>query len=310
LTSKLRQRSAEWHAARRSLITSTDIPIILGLSPYKAEGQLAREKSGEAEDQPPNLAMRIGQAMEPVIQAEYELMTGKHLTRYRGLVVSKRIPWAAASPDCRRSGERYLVELKDTRARRWDSGELPRDVEAQVQWQLGCTGFPEADVAALRWSNLELFHVAYDADMFDGLVVIAEDFRTRMAAGGPFSENKESLRRRFPNDDGEEIVADAATSKLVGVLLALKTQAKTTEDAIEAVENQIKQHMATAARMQGTGWHISWKRGKDITEVNYRNIAEGVLNALDDGPREAILSLNTTVRAGVRPFRVTEEKSQ
>ena len=42
----LEQGSAEWLAARRQMVTSTDLPVIMGLSPYKSEATLAREKLG------------------------------------------------------------------------------------------------------------------------------------------------------------------------------------------------------------------------------------------------------------------------
>ncbi len=305
---QLRQRSPEWREARRSLITSTDIPIILGESPYKSEGQLAREKLGQVPEDPPNLAMAIGQAMEPVIAAEYERMTGQPLTRYKGIVIHPKIKWAAASPDCRRTGQRYLVELKDTRARRWASGDLPRDVEAQVQWQLGCTGFPEADVAALKWGTLELHHLNYDPDLFAGLVVIAEDFRARMAAGGPFSENAASIRSKWPQDDGTEMTADEELQRLVDQLIAVRRMGKADEQRIDQLETDIKNRMATATRLNGSGWRITWKRSKDAAEVNWRNIAEGFLGAMEPQLQEPILSLNTTVKAGSRRFLITEDK--
>lgn len=307
-TAGLRQRSPEWREARRHLITATDIPIILGISTYKAEGQLAREKSGELPEQESNLFMEIGQAMEPVIAAEYERQTGHKLTRFTGLVTHATLPWAAASPDARRKGKRYLVELKDTRARRWQSGELPRDVEAQVQWQLGCTGFPEADVAALRWATLEMHHVTYDQNTFDGLVVIAEDFRRRMVEGGPFQENRDSIKSRWSADDGTTIKADAELAKWVDELLMLRQLATANEKAVDELETRIKNHIATATRVDGPGWHITWKRSKQSEEVNYKNIAEGMLNAISPNAREALLNLNTTVKDGARPFRLVIDK--
>jgi predicted phage-related endonuclease len=53
----IRQGTDEWLEARRSLVTATDIPVLLGLSPYKCEADLADEKAGKAQE-PPSLRMR------------------------------------------------------------------------------------------------------------------------------------------------------------------------------------------------------------------------------------------------------------
>src|SRR5215831_19052370 len=148
-----KQGTDEWRELRRSLITSTDIPVILGVSPYMAEGQLARQKLGLEQPDPTNLPMKVGTALEPVIRDEYEQRTGVKLRRYHGIVFHPTIAWAAASPDWRRAGERYLVEGKTSQSSRWDGKDVPQDVEAQVRWAMGCTGFEVSDVAALMYGR-------------------------------------------------------------------------------------------------------------------------------------------------------------
>src|SRR5688572_16921363 len=59
----LTQGSQEWLDARRSLVTATDIGVLLGLSPYKCEADLADEKRGLAPDAESNIRMRIGLAL-------------------------------------------------------------------------------------------------------------------------------------------------------------------------------------------------------------------------------------------------------
>jgi putative phage-type endonuclease len=102
----VRQGSPEWLAARRSLITATDIAVLMGDSPWKSEADLADEKRGLAPDQEPTLRMRTGLAMEPLIAAEYGRTTGRRLRRFHGLVVHPGIGWAAASPDYRVVGQK------------------------------------------------------------------------------------------------------------------------------------------------------------------------------------------------------------
>lgn len=335
----LRQRSPEWLAARRQLITATDIPIILGLSPYKSESTLAQEKLGQIAESEPSLLMSIGQALEPVIAAEYARLNDVQLTRYRGLVTHPRIGWAGASPDYRRKRQRYLVELKDTRSRRWPTDGVPQDVEAQVRWQLGVTGFPIADVAALKWGTVETVTIEHDPALFEQLVTIAEDFRARMAAGGPFAEDAASIRSRYPIDDGTELEADAELNQLVAQLLKWRATIKEAEVWEAGLETQIKQRITAASRVNGDGWTMSYRKSKDSSVTDWQSVAAAqrkVLEQIDqiapaETGRDALAlalyragfsdssnlealdtleSIHTGLKPGGRSFRLTERKEQ
>ena len=76
---------------------------------------------------------------------------------------------------------------------------LPQDVEAQVRWALGCLGWRQADVAVLiGGEELRRYPVEHDEAVFAGMVEVAADFRARLAAGGPFAQSVDSMRR--PSD--------------------------------------------------------------------------------------------------------------
>lgn len=333
----LRQRSPEWHEARRSLITSTKLPVILGLSPYKSEGQLAREMLGQADPEPESLMMQIGSALEPVIAGAYEREYGVRLRRMRTLVMHPQIEWAAASPDFRRVGERYLVETKNSVSKRWDGVELPQDVEAQVRWALGCTGYAIGDVALLHYGKLRRFTVEHDQKTFDGLVKIAADFRKRLAAGGPFEENAASVKSRWPRDDGTEMVADEETSALVYQLFEWSKSIAAAEKTVEEIETRIKAVMRDASVLVGKGFSVTWKRAKDSSTVDHESIAKAyrelIERVFDDADRgdiatvpfrlaadsyepvtretlDAIESLHTAIKPGSRRFTPTDKREK
>lgn len=300
----LAQGSPEWIEARRSLVTSTDVPVLLGLSPYKSEAQLAREKDG-GEQTEQTLVMRVGLALEPLLATEYERVTSTKLRRFHSLVVHPQIEWAAASPDWRRVGARYLVEGKTSQAKRWDEDELPQDVEAQVRWALGVTGYPVADVVALLHSReLRIYTVEHDQSTFDNLVAIAADFMRRRKAGGPFAENAASVKAAYPSDNGAEMVADEAIEEAVLELLRLRAQKADVDAACERIETAVKARMADAARLVGKGWSVTWKRTKDAELTDWRSIADGLLRQLPEAERIALVGIHTSVRAGFRPFRL------
>lgn len=307
-----RQRTEEWLELRRGGITSTDIPVILGLSPYKSEAALAREKAGEPDQDQPDAKrermMRLGLTLEDVTRSEDELEHGIKLRRVNRMLVHRQLDWAMTSLDFERVGERTIVEAKASRAGRWDDG-IPQDVEAQVRWQMGVADYPRAHVAVLRsGSELVCFDVDHDPDLFDGLVVIAEDFRRRLGEGGPFAESSASVKARWPADDGTEMVADADLTEAVERLLAVRDITRQAEAEAEAIETAIKSRMADHAVLAGQGFRITWKRTKDGEQTDWKSLAAGLLRELPETERTALVGIHSTVRPGFRPFRVVKEK--
>jgi putative phage-type endonuclease len=299
-----RQGSDEWLVARRSSVSSTDLGVLLGLSPYRSEADLADEKLGRLDRPGATLPMKVGLALEPLIAAEYTLATGNRLRRSRTLVRHPRIDWAVASPDFYVVGKPWLMEAKWSTSSRWRDG-LPQDVESQVQWQLGVTRRDRCDVAALLGGReLSVFPIEFDAAVFDGLVDIALDFRARLADGGPFSESLDSLKRRYPADDGSEMVAGGLLLEAVTTLLDVRGRRKALEADEERLEVLIKESMGEATSLVGPGFRVTWKRTKDVATVDWKSVADGLLRTLPETERDALVGIATTVRAGFRPFRV------
>ena len=299
------QRSDAWRLARRSLVTGTDLPVILGLSPWRCEADLADEKLGLAEGQPESVAMRRGTALEPLLAQLYTEATGRRVRRSRQMVRHPQIEWAAASLDCAVVGERRLVELKTTGSRTRFADGLPDDVRAQVAWGLGCTGWPVADVLVMVGDDvLPPFEVEADPALFSDLVTVAADFRRRLAEGGPFSRSEERIRRDHPSDDGSEVEADADTAEAVRALLDVRALIARHEETEKALKTAIEARMGDAALMTGPGFRVTWKRGKDRSETDWRSLAQGLISTLSETDRQTVVALHTAVRPGMRPLRV------
>jgi putative phage-type endonuclease len=304
-----RQRSPEWLAARRDLITATDIPVLLGVSPWKCEADLADEKRGTAEPSEPSLRMRVGSFLEPLIADEYARATGAKVRRSHVMVRHPDLPWAAASLDATVVGERRVLELKRASRQRFANG-VPEDIEAQVAWQLGCTGYPDAHIAVLHDDDLAVYEQAADPDLFAELVRLAESFRRRLAEGGPFARDLARLRRDHPTDDGTEMAADADLEEAVRALLGTRERRKVLEDNEARLEAAIKDRMGDHAVLTGAGWRVTWKRTKDREETDWRSLATGLLTALPETERATLVGLHTAVRDGFRPFRVVLSKEE
>jgi putative phage-type endonuclease len=309
------QGSSEWLEARRTHITATAVPVILGLSPWKCEQDLADEMAG-GNGVESTLVMRVGNALEDLIAEAYSQQTGRRVRRVRGLWESGRYPWAAASPDATVVGEPRLLELKWSGSRSRFAGGLPDDVEAQVRWQLMVAEAPVADVAALVVGEdaVRIFTVERDAAIEANLLSVAEDFRRRLAVGGPFAQSLDSLKRKYPADDGSELEADPDTAAAVRALIDVRARLDELKESEERLKVAIQTRMAGAAVLTGiqtdTGKPVSvtWKRTRDHTETDWRALSAALLAPMPEPERAALVGLHSRVVEGFRPFRLAVGK--
>ncbi len=174
------------------------------------------------------------------------------------------------------------------------------------------SGYRRVHVALLRsGSELQCFDVEHDDATAAGLVAIAEDFRRRLAEGGPFAENAASVKARWPADNGGEMVADGELTEAVRALVSLRGQRKALEEQEDAIETAIKTRLGPAAVLVGQGFRVLWRRTKDSIAIDWKSLADGLLRQLPEEERETLVSIHSTVRPGFRPLRVAwtgEEK--
>ncbi len=305
----LRQGSPEWLAARRDLVSATDIAVLLGISPYKCEADLADEKRGLVEPQPASLRMRMGTLAQPLIGEAYTEATGKRVRSWPGLAIHPTIEWAGASPDFRVVGEKRLVEAKRSSSRSRFADGIPDDIRAQVIWQLGVTGYPVADVAVLLGDDdLSIVEVEADPATFDDLVAVAQDFRKRLLFGGTFARDTARIKRDYPADNGAEMVADSDLDVAAKALADLRARRKAMEASETALEDAIKGRMGEFAAVRGQGWHATWKRTKDSEVTDFKSLSTSLLSLVPESDRAAVVGLHSSVRQGFRPFRLVMEK--
>jgi hypothetical protein len=105
-------------------------------------------------------------------------------------------------------------------------------------------------------------------------------------------------------------VADAGVEEAIRELHRLRNGRADVENAIDLVEIAVKSRMAEATKLVGNGWIVTWKQSKDARITDWQNIATGLLTTLPEEQREALISLNTTVKPGVRPFRLQWQGEQ
>jgi putative phage-type endonuclease len=289
---EIRQGTPEWLTWRRAecRVGSTDIVALTGLSPWKSEYELAIEFQAQA-DPDVDVALEaethdqreVGLLMEPVLLELYRRRTGRNARHVHRVLAMKERPWAVASLDAETQGERpnRLVELKHSWAVRWSTATLPEDVEVQVMWQLGVSGYPAADVMAMAHGVPRVVPIEFDQSYFDDLVAIAERFRERTLAGIlPKPDGSDSARRaiqtRFPVDDGSFLptsLETAAIAEELGVARADLAAAKNREGT---AANAVRALLETATGMgtlEADGYRITHKRTADRTITDWKPYA-------------------------------------
>lgn len=283
----VKQRTPEWHAARAATIGSSDIPVLVGLSTFKSEYELALEKSGQMppEERPTDGTdpREVGELIEPVLLELYRRRTGRRARRVHRLVAHPEFPWATASLDAETIGERPNrdVELKHSYSIRWSQKTLPEDVEVQVMWQMGVSGYRAADVMALVYGTPRVIPVEFDESYFADLLAIATRFRERTAAGElPKPDGSDSARRalstRFPADDGTFLTTSLETAAIAEELRQAKAELLAAKNRVGTAENAVRALLGEATGMgalEADGYRITWKRTADVTRVDWKAYA-------------------------------------
>lgn len=167
----------EWLAIRRTHITATDLPILMGVGKFgKTPLQLYNEKiSGLQQYQNP--AMKRGLALE-----EEALRACQDMNGFLGLTPKfiTRDGWMAASIDGLNS--MILVEIKcpgDSDHAVALRGEVPVHYYPQVQWQLAVSGLPMMTYFSYRPGDVEpcaTVIVRRDEEYIKKMVAVARSF--------------------------------------------------------------------------------------------------------------------------------------
>lgn len=173
--------------ARREWIGASDVPVIVGVSPWKDAFSLWAEKTGKVPVSEAGDAAKWGNILEPVILSCASTALGKRVVKSTATFTHPDLDCVRANPDgfveaCRR-GE-PLVEGKSTSiSEGWGepgTDQVPESVLVQVTMQMRCTGSAFAHVARLFHSfghpDFSLYTVAFSKSLSDALDEACGDF--------------------------------------------------------------------------------------------------------------------------------------
>jgi len=282
-----------WIERRRTSIGASDVPAILGESPFRTPLSVWAHKRGllsEAEQRDMPEAVEWGLRLEPVVFEKFR--TGSLDPRLRdrcvkvshGMIPHPTLPHHA-SPDgviLAADGTTIMVgvEVKTTseyKRGEWDDG-VPRPVLLQALWQMHCMAVDRIYVPALIGGNTYMLRdVERDEDELRATVERVEEWRMRYLVGDekpePIGGEGEdgTLRRMFPRSKGN--LLPATTEALIlrdernEAVAAMAEVART----VEAKENALKLLIGDADGIEGV---VTWKSSKDATVLDAKAYTE------------------------------------
>lgn len=137
----VKQGSEAWFSWRKTVITATDCPAILGSSPWMTAYKCWQKKLSLIEEEKSNQAMERGKRLEPIIRDRFIKEFGFHMTPT--CVESFEYDFLGASLDGLSDCGKYILEIKTGGDKLYDmakDGFIPPYYMHQMQHQLLVTG--------------------------------------------------------------------------------------------------------------------------------------------------------------------------
>jgi putative phage-type endonuclease len=313
-----------WHEDRRGGIGSSDAPIITGDAPWGDLLTLYAVKAGIIDE--PGIdsdRTRWGLRLEDVVAEWVMETTGRKVRRVNRRLHHKALPWMRASLDREYVGEKRILEIKTRRypTDEWGpagTAEIPAHYLVQVQHQLAVTGYPVADVAVLfAGSDPRLYTVPRDEALIAALTELEADFWLCIQSGTP--PDRFIARQSAPVVPFRkgEIEADPTLAAGIEGVHGLRAEIKERKAELLKAEEAVKTILGPYTAARAGAYRATYKQNADSIEIRWELIAKAyrkaieksrtdmVLRDLDALDLDAIESLFTTTKPGLRPLRIT-----
>ncbi|MCA1980093.1 MAG: YqaJ viral recombinase family protein [Calditerrivibrio sp.] len=264
----------EWLNNRLVGIGASEIPIIMGVSPYMTPYKLWRIKKGlDAPEQ--NKYMEMGVRLEHVVAEMFYDATGyKSYAPFDGFAICymEDKPHIMCSPDRLYTNDltHGILEIKTTQYSINEIEELlPLHWYMQVIYQFGIMRdiADEAYIAYLcRGIDFGYKKIEFDEELFNTMVEKANEFYFKYIEGNEIPEITENDVNDVYNYSlpGTSVKANEDIITLVNQLSQLKEEKKELDTKIESLENKIKLFMADNELLVDDSGRVlvTWKQSK------------------------------------------------
>jgi putative phage-type endonuclease len=247
--------SIEQQEIRKKGLGATDCAAVMGLSPYKTPYELWLQKTGRQSDTAilSEDRLRLRHAHEETIAREYAFQREVKLKRVNQTVFHKKFPFMLCNLDRVIIGQRKIVECKSSTGfmrAAWGlsgSDEAPIHYILQVQHQMACTGYEEADIAALI--DIDDYRI-FPTPRNDKVIQKIEDSCERfwldhvLADIPPAPTTRGDLKLMYPLNNGSFIDVQPSIKETISFITNIKSDIKNMSKDIESAEKEIIQFIA------------------------------------------------------------------
>ena len=271
-----------WLEYRRRHLTSTDVPAILGLSPYSTPLGVWLEKTGNRQsvEQSNKDVLEWGSRMEPMALDWLSDETGVRFTGTDEIIQHPVHEWLCCTPDGfgnDAKGELVGAEVKAPGPYMRDewANAVPEHAQIQAQVAAYCSGVKRTAICGVihprllwRWVDLDearMAEIVAECERFWVEHVLADE------PPDPIENARDDgfVRELHPEDSGEIKPLSPLAIDASYRLALVEEQVKPLEAEVKLLKNQIKMDMGAASfgTLPGEEWAWSWCRRGDGSRV-------------------------------------------
>lgn len=281
----------ELHPFRKRMLTSTAIPAVLGLSPWRTPGQVFAELQGIDFDFKDSVPLRRGRALEAAVAKMLaEARPDLEIWKANEFICDpvKRI---GATPDYYardKDGKRVVIEIKTVTKRRFDAlwGDAP-PVHYALQIAVAMM-LDDAAYGLLVALVFDEFH--FELVVFDVPRIIGAEKRIDETAATFWHNFDQGIPPKVDYERDGALIALMYPTEVVGKVVDLRhdnrmpelldmkerfaAEAKALETAQKAVDNEIKMKIGDAESALVNGWRVTYKtttrKAHEVKESTFR----------------------------------------
>lgn len=173
----------DWLAIRRQGIGGSDLPAILGLSPFRTPVEVAAEKLGIlGSEERETASMRRGRYLEDAVVRLWSAETGRQVQHVRSVLRSYQNPLMLANIDRRATRPEEIVEVKTAGLRGvqyWLNEDPPAYALLQLEHYLRVAQVKSGWIVSLVGGDLRWWSVELDDRLIDDAWSRATDWWDR-----------------------------------------------------------------------------------------------------------------------------------
>jgi putative phage-type endonuclease len=267
----------EWLIARKAYVGGSDAAAIAGLNPYKTPLQTYLDKKGLIEDDA-GIFAEMGTYLEPLIKILFTREYGHEVTEAPAHIKHVEYDFLGANPDgflLDYEGADCLVECKTydyTTQDEWGepgTDEIPVSHHCQCQWYMGICGVQTCYVLALHRTSgrFSVYVVQFDQELYEMLVAEAVRFwnENYLADVEPEPEagDYETIRKRYPTDDGEMMMADNDLEEIAAEMGNVFEEYKPLETRFKMLKTRFMKGMGEASICTTMQGNFTWRTDKN-----------------------------------------------